>query len=159
MEIMRAVVQRVSQASVSVDGEVVGRIGSGLAALVGVGHGDDEADVAVLAAKLAGLRIFPDADGLMNLALGDVGGAVLVVSQFTLLADVRRGRRPAFTAAADPSRADRLIEALVAQLRSTGLEVATGRFGAKMEVTFVNDGPVTFVIDVVNRKVRSPGGE
>jgi D-tyrosyl-tRNA(Tyr) deacylase len=154
---MRAVVQRVSEASVEVDREIVGRIGAGLVVLVGVAHGDGPDDVKALAGKLSGLRVFADAEGLMNLAVGDVAGSVLVVSQFTLLADVGRGRRPAFTAAADPAYADQLIRDLVDQLREGGIAVATGRFGAKMAVSLVNDGPVTIILEVVDGKVRSPG--
>ena len=150
---MRAVVQRVKEASVSVDGHVVGEIGHGLLVLAGVGAADGEPDVAALADKVAGLRIFRDGEGRMNQSVLDVGGAVLLVSQFTLLADVRRGRRPSFTAAASPDLAEPLIETLAAALRSHGIEVAEGRFGSMMDVSLVNDGPVTIVIDTVDGRV------
>jgi len=147
-------VQRVRRAAVVIDGDVVGAIGRGLLVLVGIAVGDDEADVATLADKILGLRIFSDEADRMNLAVGDVGGAILVVSQFTLLASVRKGRRPSFTAAADPDRADELIDALVERIHRTGISVATGRFGARMAVELVNDGPVTIVIDVDDGRVR-----
>lgn len=152
---MRAVIQRVSEAAVEVDGDLVGRVGRGLLVLLGVGDGDDERDAEVMAAKIVGLRIFGDADQKMNLAVGDVAGAVLVVSQFTLLADVRRGRRPAFTAAAAPEEATRLVDTVVRLISDGGVPVESGRFGAKMAVSLVNDGPVTIVIDVVDGKVRA----
>jgi D-tyrosyl-tRNA(Tyr) deacylase len=154
---MRAVVQRVSEASVAVDGQIVGRIGPGLVVLVGVARGDGPDDADTLADKLSGLRIFADPEGRMNLALEDVGGSLLVVSQFTLLADVRRGRRPAFTEAADPAQADQLIRRLVDRLSGRGFDVATGRFGAKMSVSLVNDGPVTIVLEVVDGQVQPCG--
>lgn len=144
---MRAVVQRVSQASVTVDGQTVGAIGRGFLVLVGATHSDSEAEAELLARKIAGLRIFEDAEGKMNLALEDVGGAVLVVSQFTLYADARKGRRPSFTAAARPEQAQPLIEYFVDQLRRQGLKVETGRFQATMQVALVNDGPVTLWLD------------
>jgi D-tyrosyl-tRNA(Tyr) deacylase len=144
---MRAVVQRVSQASVAVDGQVVGAIGRGFLVLLGVTHGDGEADAAALARKIAGLRIFEDAAGKFNLALGDVDGAVLVVSQFTLYGDVRQGRRPSFTAAARPEQAEPLCDRFVELLRSQGLPVQTGVFGAAMAVHLINDGPVTLWLD------------
>lgn len=151
---MRAVVQRVGEARVVVDDEVVGEIGDGgLLVLAGAAPSDTPADATALAAKLVGLRVFADADGRMNLAVGDVGGSVLVVSQFTLLADVRKGRRPAFTAAAPPDVAEPLIDALAADIRSLGIPCQTGRFGARMDVHLVNRGPVTLVIDVANGKV------
>lgn len=151
---MRAVVQRVRRAAVAIDGDVVGTIGRGLLVLVGIAVGDDEADVATLADKILGLRIFSDEADRMNLAVADAGGAILVVSQFTLLASVRKGRRPSFTAAADPDRADELIDALVERIHRAGIAVATGRFGARMAVELVNDGPVTIVIDVDHGRVR-----
>lgn len=151
---MRAVIQRVSRAAVTVDGEVVGAIGGGFLVLVGVGHGDGSGDVAALADKLAGLRVFPDDDGKMNRSVTEVGGSVLVVSQFTLLGDVRRGRRPSFTAAAPPQVAEPLVVEFVALLEERGIGVATGRFGAMMEVELVNDGPVTILIEVADGKVR-----
>ena len=145
---MRAVVQRVARASVRVGGETVGEIGRGLLVLVGAAVGDGPADAAALADKLAGLRIFPDEEGRMNRAVGEAGGAVLVVSQFTLCGDVRRGRRPSFTAAAPPEVAEPLVEMVVERLRRAGLPCATGRFRAHMDVELLNDGPVTLVIDV-----------
>ncbi len=144
---MRAVVQRVREASVTVGDAVVGAIGPGLLVLVGVAHGDDAATAAWLADKLAGLRIFSDADDKFNLALADVGGAALVVSQFTLLADTRKGRRPSFVGAADPAVAAPLVDTVVAGLRARGLTVATGQFGAQMQVRLLNDGPVTIILD------------
>jgi D-tyrosyl-tRNA(Tyr) deacylase len=140
--------QRVANARVSIDGVVVGSIGRGILALVGVERDDGAANVERAVEKLAELRIFEDDAGRMNLAAHDAGGALLVVSQFTLAASLARGRRPSFDAAAPPERAQPLIESLVAGLRQRGLEVATGRFGARMEVALVNDGPVTFVLDV-----------
>ena len=144
---MRAVVQRVTRASVTVDGRVTGAIERGLLALVGVSVDDTDADADALAHKIAGLRVFDDADGAMNLALADVGGAVLVVSQFTLLGDVRKGRRPSFIAAARGELAERLYERVAAALRAAGLPVETGVFGADMAVELVNDGPVTILLD------------
>ena len=144
---MRAVVQRVREARVRVDGRVVGDIGPGLLALVGIARDDGPEDVAYLAAKIRDLRIFDDADGKMNLALADVGGAILAVSQFTLYGDVRRGRRPSFDRAAGVDVGRVLFEALVLELRSTGLPVATGVFQAHMDVELVNDGPVTILVD------------
>ncbi len=144
---MRAVVQRVTQAWVEVGGEVVGAIDKGFLVLLGVANGDTLADAAYLAEKTAGLRIFEDDGGKMNLALSEVGGAVLAVSQFTLLGDCRKGRRPGFTDAAPPELADALYNAYVAALRATGLTVATGVFRAEMQVHLVNDGPVTLLLD------------
>lgn len=144
---MRAVVQRVSAARVEVADEVVGAIGTGLLVLLGVARGDTSADAAYLAEKTAGLRIFEDDTGKMNLALNDIDGAVLAVSQFTLLGDCRKGRRPGFTDAAPPELADPLYNEYVAALRAAGLEVATGVFRAEMQVHLVNDGPVTLLLD------------
>ena len=144
---MRLVVQRVSSASVRVDGAELGRIGRGAMILVGVGTDDGPEIGDRMADKLFGLRYFEDATGRTNLALTDVGGALLVVSQFTLLADVRRGRRPGFTEAAGPDIAEPLVERFVGRMRDLGAEVVTGRFGAAMEVELVNDGPFTLVID------------
>ena len=144
---MRAVVQRVSSASAVVDGETVGAIGCGLMVLLGVMTDDDAADADLIAGKLAGLRIFEDDDGKMNRSVADVGGGVLVVSQFTLAGDARKGRRPSFVAAARPERAEPLYEALVETLRGQGIEVATGRFRTHMNVQLVNDGPVTILLD------------
>ena len=143
---MRAVVQRVSRASVTVAGETVGEIGAGLLILLGVGHDDDRAGVVALAGKIARLRIFADEAGHMNRSVLETGGAVLAVSQFTLLADTRKGNRPSFIGAAPPESAEPLYEAFVEALRSLGVEVATGRFGRSMEVALVNDGPVTIVL-------------
>ncbi|HEX5365769.1 MAG TPA: D-aminoacyl-tRNA deacylase [Acidimicrobiales bacterium] len=145
---MRSVVQRVAGARVTVDGEVVGEIGAGLCALVGVARGDTPAQARELAGKLAHLRILGDDAGVMNRSVLDVGAAVLVVSQFTLYGDTRRGRRPSWAAAARPEEAEPLVEAVVAGLRGLGVEVAAGRFGAHMRVALVNDGPVTLVLDV-----------
>ena len=144
---MRAVVQRVSRAEVRVDGEVTGHIGRGLAVLLGVSRDDTEADGDYLLEKIAGLRFFPDAEGKMNLGLEQVGGELLVVSQFTLYGDVRRGRRPSFDAAAAPETARALYEDVVRELRAVPLPVATGEFQAMMRVELVNDGPVTILVD------------
>jgi D-aminoacyl-tRNA deacylase len=144
---MRAVVQRVSRAQVTVDGEIVGEIGRGLLVLLGVTHADSEVDADYLADKTAGLRIFEDEHGKMNLDAGSVGGAILVVSQFTLYGDVRRGKRPSFDAAAAPEHARRLYEYFVDRLRAAGLPCNTGRFHAMMQVDLVNDGPVTILLD------------
>ena len=143
---MRAVVQRVSQARVSVDGQKVSEIGPGLMVLLGVGEGDDESDAEYLAGKIAGLRIFDDAEGRLNLSLLDCGGSVLLVSQFTLYGDCRKGRRPSFTRAAAPEEAQRLYEVVAQKLRDRGVEVRTGRFRALMAVSLVNDGPVTLIL-------------
>lgn len=144
---MRAVVQRVTQAQVTVAGEVVGAIDRGLVVLVGVGVDDGPADAKWLADKLATLRIFGDADGKMNLSCGDVCGSVLAISQFTLLGDARQGRRPSFTQAARPELAEPLYQSVVDQLRGQGLTVATGRFRTEMQVSLVNDGPITMLLD------------
>lgn len=144
---MRVVLQRVSRAAVRVDGETVGEIGAGMLALVGVAEGDDEAAADRIAAKVAGLRIFSDAEGRFNQSVSEIGGAVLVVSQFTLISDVRKGRRPSFTGAARPELAEPLVERFAQQLEAEGLTVARGVFGAMMEVDLVNDGPFTVVID------------
>jgi D-tyrosyl-tRNA(Tyr) deacylase len=141
------VLQRVSEARVRVGGEIVGEIGRGLLVLLGVGQGDGEADVRFLAEKTAGLRIFEDAQGKMNLSDEEVAGAVLVVSQITLYGDCRQGRRPGFSAAASPERADALYQQFVQGLRQRGLPVATGVFQAEMAVELVNDGPVTLLLD------------
>jgi D-tyrosyl-tRNA(Tyr) deacylase len=144
---VRLVVQRVSHAAVRIEGAVVGEIGAGALVLVGVSGSDTPALADRMADKLAGLRYFPDADGRTNLAIAEAGGAFLVVSQFTLYADLRRGRRPGFTDAALPDVAAPLVERVVARLRAIGHQVATGRFGATMEVELVNDGPFTLVLD------------
>ena len=144
---MRALVQRVSSARVTVDGQEVGRIGRGFLVLLGVRREDGEAEADWLAAKVASLRLFAGEDGHFDLGLEEVGGAVLVVSQFTLYGDARKGRRPNFGAAARPARAERLYERFVARLVERGLTVATGRFGASMQVELVNDGPVTVMVE------------
>ena len=144
---MRAVIQRVTRASVEIDGQVVGRVGHGLLVLLGVAKGDGESDVRHMVDKIVGLRIFGDQRGKMNLAIGEVGGHVLVVSQFTLLGDTRKGRRPGFDLAAPPDTARLLYERVVAGLRERGLPVETGAFGAHMRVSLENDGPVTFILD------------
>ena len=141
-------VQRVSRAEVSVDGEEVGSIGPGLCALVGVTHDDGPEQAATLARKLWHLRVFEDDGGAMNRSVAETSGAVLVVSQFTLYGDTRKGRRPSFVGAARPEHAEPLVERVVAELRALGATVATGRFGADMRVDLVNDGPVTLILDV-----------
>jgi D-tyrosyl-tRNA(Tyr) deacylase len=145
---MRALIQRVAFARVEVAGEVVGEIGSGLLVLLGVGQGDAEPQVATLAAKVAKLRVFNDQAGKMNRSVMEAGNAALVVSQFTLYADARRGNRPSFAGAAAPAEAERLYLAFTDALRSAGLEVATGVFGADMQVSLLNDGPVTLMLEV-----------
>lgn len=147
---MRAVIQRVASASVEVDDTVVGSIGRGLVVLLGVGRDDTEREAAWLAEKTANLRIFEDADGKMNLSLLDVGGKALVVSQFTLYGDARKGRRPSFTDAAPPEMADQLYTRYVELLRGCGVEVQTGQFRAKMLVRIENDGPVTLILDTTD---------
>lgn len=144
---MRAVVQRVTQASVETGGEVVGRIAHGLLVLIGVDESDELADTQYVVDKLSGLRIFNDAEGKFNLSVHDAGGAVLLISQFTLHGDCRRGRRPSFTKAARPEKAIPLYEAVAKLLREQGLHVEMGRFGAHMAVHLVNDGPVTVLLD------------
>jgi len=144
---MRAVVQRVKRASVTVAGEVAGRIEKGLLVLLGVGRDDTEADAGYLAEKVAGLRIFEDGDGKMNFSVAEVSGAVLVVSQFTLYGDVRRGKRPSFDDAAPPQHARRLYELFAERIRAAGLRCETGRFQEMMDVELVNDGPVTILLD------------
>jgi D-tyrosyl-tRNA(Tyr) deacylase len=144
---MRAVIQRVRRASVSVDNEVLGEIGPGLVVLLGVGEGDGENEARLLAQKIANLRIFADAESKFNLSALDVGAEMLVVSQFTLFADTRKGRRPSFTNAARPEIAEPLVQRFCAELRGLGFRVAEGRFGAHMLVEIHNDGPVTIVMD------------
>lgn len=145
---MRIVLQRIARAAVHVGGATVGEIGRGLLALVGVERGDGADEVARAAQRVAELRVFEDGDGRMNHDLAAAGGAVLVISQFTLAADLSRGRRPSFGTTAPPETAEPLVAELVDALRRRGLEVATGRFGARMRVELVNDGPVTFVVEV-----------
>ena len=144
---MRACVQRVSRARVTVAGELCGQIAGGLLVLLGVAEGDREDDARQLAQKIATLRVFEDRQGKMNLALGDVGGAMLVVSQFTLLGDCRKGRRPSFVAAAPPELAEELYQVFADTVTRQGIEVATGRFRQHMEIELVNDGPVTLLLD------------
>jgi D-tyrosyl-tRNA(Tyr) deacylase len=144
---MRACVQRVSQAQVAVDGEVCGQIERGLVVLLGVATDDTADDARQLAEKIVGLRIFDDAEGKMNLALADVAGAMLVVSQFTLLGDCRKGRRPSYIAAAGPELAEQLYETFVDQVHKQGIPVATGQFRQHMQVSLTNDGPVTLLVD------------
>jgi D-tyrosyl-tRNA(Tyr) deacylase len=147
---MRACIQRVSEAHVTVAGAETGRIGRGLVVLLGVGHEDGDAQVSWLAEKIVGLRIFEDDSGKMNRSLAEAGGAMLVVSQFTLYGDCRRGRRPSFTDAAPPELAERFYESFVAAVRQAGVQVATGRFREHMLVSLVNDGPVTLWIDTAD---------
>ena len=144
---MRAVIQLVREASVTVDNQLTGNIGKGLLVLLGVHQDDTEKDVAFLAEKIVNLRIFADAEGKMNLSTQEVGGEILVVSQFTLLADCRKGRRPSYSSAAPPAMADRLYQAFIAEIRRMGVPVATGKFQAMMEVRLLNDGPVTMILD------------
>lgn len=144
---MKALLQRVTKASVTVDGEEVGAIGPGLLVLLGVEPDDGDAEVAWLAGKVLALRIFPDADKPMNRSVTDLGGELLVVSQFTLAADTSRGNRPGFSSAAPPELAEHVYESFVAALRARDARVATGRFGADMQVALVNDGPVTFLLE------------
>jgi D-tyrosyl-tRNA(Tyr) deacylase len=144
---MRAVVQRVSEATVAVGGRAISSIGSGLLVLLGVGEGDREDDADYIARKIAELRIFEDDDGKMNRSVEEVGGAVLVVSQFTLYGDCRKGRRPSFSQAMTPETADRLVELVCRLLRDRGRRVESGKFGALMDVSLVNRGPVTFLLD------------
>jgi D-tyrosyl-tRNA(Tyr) deacylase len=145
---MRAVIQRVSEAGVTVEGKVTGAIGKGLLVLLGVGHADTEATAQALAAKIVKLRIFSDAEGKMNLSVQDVAGGVLAVSQFTLLADTRKGNRPSFTDAAPPEKGNSLYEEFCRAVAGLGVPVAKGVFGAHMDVRLTNDGPVTIVMDM-----------
>lgn len=144
---MRAVVQRVTQSAVTVDGEQVGAIGPGLMILLGVSRDDLDADADDLAKKIAHLRIFEDEDGKMNRSLVETGGAMLVVSQFTLLGDCRKGRRPSFVAAAPPQKAEALYKRFTDQVRAMGIDVSTGKFRAMMQVSLINDGPVTLIVE------------
>jgi|TARA_B100001146_G_C16155209_1_gene423065 D-tyrosyl-tRNA(Tyr) deacylase len=144
---MRAVVQRVCSASVTVDGRTVGSIERGLLVYVGVGRGDTDADVAYIVDKILHLRLFADGDGKMNLSVNGVSGSVLVVSQFTLFGDCRRGRRPSYVTASDPETARQQYEAVVAQLRRDGLHVETGEFRTMMQINSINDGPITVLLD------------
>ncbi|HJZ49163.1 MAG TPA: D-aminoacyl-tRNA deacylase [Roseiflexaceae bacterium] len=153
---MRAVIQRVTEASVTVDDQVVGQIGFGLLVLLGVGASDGPAEAGLMAEKIANMRIFPDEAGRFNRSALDIGGAALVVSQFTLYADTRRGRRPSFSDAAPPELAAPLVETFVTALRERGMAVASGIFGAHMHVALLNDGPVTIVLD--SDTFREPRG-
>jgi D-tyrosyl-tRNA(Tyr) deacylase len=144
---MRALIQRVSEASVSIDGEIVGEIGKGIVILLGVTHGDIEKDAGYLADKCANLRIFEDENGKMNLSTLDVGGSALIISQFTLYGDTRKGRRPSYTDAALPEKAVPLYEYFIEKVKDAGLNVATGRFGASMNVDIHNQGPVTLMLE------------
>ena len=150
---MRALLQRVDRASVTVEEQVVGEVGLGLLILVGVAAPDTGDDAAALAAKIAGLRIFADEDGRFNLSVREVGGSALVVSQFTLLSDVRRGRRPSFTSAAPPDQAARLVDEFATRLQAEGVPVARGRFGAMMMVDLRNNGPFTLLVETQDGKV------
>jgi len=151
---VRIVLQRVSEASVEVEGRTVGRIGRGYCLLVGIEKDDAESEADRLARKVADLRIFPDAQGKMNLSLSETGGAILAVSQFTLAASVLKGRRPSFDEACEPKRAEELFGRFVAALRGAGFEVATGVFQAEMHVRLINDGPVTFVLETDKKAPR-----
>ncbi|HKP68235.1 MAG TPA: D-aminoacyl-tRNA deacylase [Pyrinomonadaceae bacterium] len=148
---MRAVLQRVKRAKVTVDGEITGEIGQGILLLLGVGSGDSESEVTYLVEKTINLRIFSDEDDKMNLSVQDVGGGLLVVSQFTLFADTRKGRRPSYLGAATPDEANSLYEVFVAEARRHITKVETGRFQAMMDVELVNDGPVTIILDTANK--------
>lgn len=149
---MKAVIQRVQHAEVVVDDETVGKIGVGFLVLLGVGKGDTEDDARYVAGKIAGMRVFSDGEGKFNLSLDDVQGAVLLVSQFTLYADTRKGRRPSFVDAAPPEHAEALVERCARYLREAGVPVETGRFGAHMKVHLLNDGPVTILLDSSQRQ-------
>ena len=153
---MRAVIQRVKSAEVCVDGRVTGKIGNGLLVFIGVGKGDGEADVSYLASKLPDLRIFEDDTGKFNLSLREKNGELLIVSQFTLYADCRKGRRPSFTDAEEPGTAEDLYEQLIFKLREQGISVQTGEFQAKMEVHLINDGPVTILLDTQQKDNTVP---
>ena len=156
---MRAVLQRVTHGRVAVDGRPVGEIGSGLVVLLGVAEGDTDAEARWTASKMAAIRIFEDDRGKMNLSVSDVGGAILLVSQFTLLASCRKGRRPSFTAAARPDEGRRLYERVGELLREEGLTVATGRFGERMIVSLENEGPVTIILDTEEGAAAGAAGE
>ena len=148
---MRAVIQRVSRASVTVDGAITGSIERGLLVFLGVGKEDSQKDIDFIAGKIANLRIFEDNSGRMNLSVSDIGGAVLLISQFTLFGDCRKGRRPDFTAAGPPDMANKLYEQTVATVKSKGVPVQTGVFAAHMDIDALNDGPVTLILDSPNR--------
>jgi len=152
---MRAVIQRVSRASVTANGVPAGEVGRGLLVLLGVEDADAEEDVEWLCRKIVGLRIFDDAEGVMNLSVRDIGGGILLVSQFTLMADCQAGRRPSFTPTAPPAEAKRLYEYFVEQLQALGVPTQTGEFGAHMDVALINDGPVTFQLDSATAKISA----
>jgi len=154
---LKALLQRVTQASVSIAGEVVGRIGQGLVVFIGVGRGDTLKDIEYLTQKVLNLRIFADREGKFNLSVLDIGGELLVISQFTLLADTRKGRRPSFDGAAPPDEAENLFNQFVGQVKAGGLKVETGRFQKYMQVEISNDGPVTIMLDSSDR-LRSRSG-
>ena len=158
---MRLLIQRVSSGSVSVEEEVIAKIGHGFVILLGVKRGDNDDDAQLLANRCVTLRVFDDEERLMNRSLCDVRGSILVISQFTLLANCRKGRRPSFTEAAPPDEANRLVQVFVTALESLGVQVETGRFGARMEVELINDGPVTVTLDTdeLRRSRRSRGRE
>ena len=151
---MKALIQRVTGAAVSIDGQEMGRIGRGLVVFIGVAAGDKEQDIDYLVPKIVDLRIFADDAGRFNLSARDTGGELLLVSQFTLLADTRKGRRPSFTSAAEPEEAERLFNLLVEKTRAAGLRVATGRFAWYMQVEIHNDGPVTILLDSREKQDR-----
>lgn len=144
---MRAVIQRVNNASVAVSGKVIGKIGKGLLVFLGVGEGDTEADLKYIADKTVGLRIFSDADDKMNLSVRDISGEVLVVSQFTLYGDCRKGKRPSFSSSMEPKGAEEMYEDFIKMIESNGIKTAHGEFGADMQVSILNDGPVTILLD------------
>ena len=156
---MRAVIQRASRGSVKVEGRTVGEIGPGLVVLLGVADGDGEDEAVWIASKISTLRIFDDGEGKMNLSVIDAGGTILLISQFTLLASCRKGRRPSFTGAADPETGERLYHRVADLLRTEGLGVETGRFGSRMLVSIENDGPVTIVLDTNERFISVEGEE
>lgn len=144
---MRSVIQRVTRAEVRVDGKIIGQIGKGLLVYVGVGRDDEISDVDYMADKVSGLRIFEDSNGKMNLSVIDTGGSILAVSQFTLYGDVKKGKRPSFTDSAAPQTGEEYYEVFISKLEEQGLKVETGVFGAHMEVDYINDGPVTILVD------------
>lgn len=144
---MRAVIQRVNRASVEVDGDIVGKIENGLLVFLGVGNADTENDLKYIADKTVGLRIFSDDDGKMNLSVADICGEILVVSQFTLYGDCRKGRRPNFTSSMEPASAEKMYESFIEYIKNKGIKTEHGRFGADMQVSILNDGPVTIILD------------
>lgn len=150
---MKAVVQRVSKANVTVDGEIIGEIDNGLMILLGITEGDTEKDIEVIVNKLINLRIFEDDAQKMNLSLLDIGGSILSISQFTLYGDVRKGRRPSFTKAAPPAMAEKLYDTFNEYIKSAGIHIETGSFGAMMDVSLTNDGPVTFIVESIDGKL------